>query len=123
MHLDNRENATIIAALRHYQARTETTPYVDSLASNNGELEPLTNLDIDALCADLHFGGPVVPPFKAEADKLYEALELFLRATWNRGGPPTAKLPRKGTFSYFYRLAEDAAAKYKKTFRPASFTS
>ncbi len=39
MHLNKRENATIIAALRHYQARTETTPYVDSLATDNGELD------------------------------------------------------------------------------------
>jgi hypothetical protein len=60
MQLDNRQTATMLASLRLYQAiangvsPVEALLIVDEVATDCGQLEPLTPEEIDALCEQLN---------------------------------------------------------------------
>lgn len=63
MQLDKREIATVLAALRLWQMwqigenyRTINIPVLDEIASADGEVEPLTNIEVDALCERINAG-------------------------------------------------------------------
>lgn len=51
--IDDRAVHTILAALRHWNS-TNHHPDLSDIASNNGEVEPLDDLEIDALCEQLN---------------------------------------------------------------------
>ena len=57
LNVTGREFATILAALRHWQASERNTitkaPEYD-IASDSGAFEPLANDEIDALCEQLN---------------------------------------------------------------------
>jgi hypothetical protein len=58
--VSDREFHTILAALRCYQAHLGSPAtaiyFDDDIASNLGEVEPLTEAEIDALCLRLNCG-------------------------------------------------------------------
>lgn len=58
--LDERELATVLAALRYWQKNLKQTTWQDKcfldIASDNGRLEPLDIVDIDILCELLNEG-------------------------------------------------------------------
>lgn len=57
--LDEREAATVLAALRHWQrglGDDVETSEVDDIATNGGTLEALSEAEIDALCERLNAG-------------------------------------------------------------------
>lgn len=57
--LDEREAATVLAALRHWQrglGDDVETSEVDDIATNGGALEALSEAEIDALCERLNAG-------------------------------------------------------------------
>ena len=59
MKLDNRELATVLAALRYWQGilLEDVRSYdCDTIATDNGTLEPLGVGEIDALCERLNCG-------------------------------------------------------------------
>ena len=51
--IDDRELATILAALRCY---TEFGCSAEDIATNGGEFEPLDDEEIDALCEEMNLG-------------------------------------------------------------------
>lgn len=57
--LDDAEHATILAALRYWQAQDDQMIDDDlaNIASNGGTVQPLTAGEIDALCERINFGG------------------------------------------------------------------
>ena len=50
MRIDNRERATILAALRHYQNARDIPGAIEDIATNCGEFRALESPDIDELC-------------------------------------------------------------------------
>lgn len=66
--MDSRELATVLAALRYYQAAIDTMPSwpehrtslvpgeILDIATNLGAVDPLTGDEIDVLCEKLNFG-------------------------------------------------------------------
>jgi hypothetical protein len=59
--LTDRELHTLLAALRYYEAggqcrKDQRCGWIDELASNGGEVEPLTEAELDQLCQRLNFG-------------------------------------------------------------------
>ncbi len=50
MPLNNREVATVLAALRHWQRVTNPRLELEEIASDGGTLEPLSVEEIDDLC-------------------------------------------------------------------------
>lgn len=50
MRLDSRENSTVLAALRWWQASVCPSWDAMEIASDGGNIEPLTADEIDALC-------------------------------------------------------------------------
>lgn len=56
-HLDDREHATVLAALRYWQAQREEVVAENDIATNGGTVLALTAHEIDALCERLNCGG------------------------------------------------------------------
>jgi signal transduction histidine kinase len=57
-HLDDREHATVLAALRYWQREGGIMALREwDIASNDETLVPLDDKDIDALCERLNCGG------------------------------------------------------------------
>lgn len=50
MRINNRERDTVLAALRCWQISKKRTRDLIEIASDDGNNEPLTSLEIDALC-------------------------------------------------------------------------
>jgi hypothetical protein len=57
--LDERSLATMLAALRYWQAKTiQEARLHDPVASDEGRIQPLSDLEIDELCELLNFSPP-----------------------------------------------------------------
>lgn len=54
--MDARETATVLAALRRWQLQSVLTHQGCSIATNDGEFEPLDADEIDDLCERLNCG-------------------------------------------------------------------
>lgn len=66
-YLNDRELATVLAALRLYQkTRSNSIPSITSIATDGGQFEELTNTDIDELVERLNFGGLPEPTDSVE---------------------------------------------------------
>ena len=60
--LDDRELGTVLAALRLYQRCVDTSTLagvrwlvdIDAIATDGGQVDPLTSIEIDALCERLN---------------------------------------------------------------------
>lgn len=55
--LNDREHATVLAALRYWQAQREEVVAENDIATNGGTVLALTDHEIDALCERLNCGG------------------------------------------------------------------
>ena len=67
MKLNNRELATVLAALRLWQRVRKTTPCEDEreIANDGGTIDPLNNVEIDDLCMNLNFSAEPNTPTQA----------------------------------------------------------
>lgn len=55
--LDNRQLATILAALRYWQRNMPVDARLeDDIASNGGQVTPLADEEIDEICEAVNFG-------------------------------------------------------------------
>jgi hypothetical protein len=54
--LNDRQLATVLAALRAYQRTPRQSSDIHDVATNGGELSPLDDVEIDELCESLNFG-------------------------------------------------------------------
>nr|WP_220181554.1 hypothetical protein [Pseudomonas putida] len=61
--VDDREQGTILASLRHYQeflrSGESAAPGLLDIASNSGQLTPLSIQEIEGLCEKVNFGSTV----------------------------------------------------------------
>lgn len=74
MKLDNQELATVLAALRYYQAQGMGEPEnrsdaIHDLATNGGEVTSLDDTGIDSLCERLNFADDSEVPTTPEIEK------------------------------------------------------
>lgn len=80
MKLNDQEVATVLAALRERQAQHPLHPVarreLEDIATNGGELEPLSSEEIDALCERLNIT-PEKKPIGKLAGLLAEALPII----------------------------------------------
>lgn len=53
---NDREHSTILAALRYWQARGVAPVGIQDIATNDGAVEPLDDVEIDALCERFNMG-------------------------------------------------------------------
>jgi len=56
-YLTDQQHATVLAALRVYQQGDNYDSMIDDLASNGGQVEPLTKDQIDELCEEINTAG------------------------------------------------------------------
>lgn len=92
--LSRRELATVLAALRLFQATPTIPPQIDELASDCQTFEPLTADEIDELCERLNCGEPdVITPINPRRCRCGGKFETLM-AAW-AGKPPVGGRPRR----------------------------
>lgn len=84
INLNREEIATVLAALRFYQLHgINSTFNMEDIASDGGEIEPLTYGDIDNLCERINFAPSAgLPPCVAHGADLDEARARFPVEDW-----------------------------------------
>jgi len=97
---DSRIGATVLAALRHWQRRALEGPTQlpglgeYEIATNGGEVEPLTSEEVDALAESLNCGGAVMLPGADAPMRLseYDMALIIGGVQMNAGNGPSGNL-------------------------------